>query len=199
MWVEWQNNETYTTAAHHITAEAYTRPLNVMRLQIFSYMISRLGDGLKVLDVGCGDGVISKPTSKMGHYVTSLDLPIITILAHKRGVSSVVAGDAEQLAFASNSFDVVLASEVVEHLWNPHSFFDEAYRVLKANGHLIIETPEGRESLRYDTHKTYFTVDIFEQMLNTRFSIREVKRFQPTGAPVPTITLLFRKINNKNR
>ena len=49
----------------------------------------------------------------MGNYVTSVDLPTITVLAHKRRVLSVVAGDAEQLAFASDSFDVVLASEVV--------------------------------------------------------------------------------------
>jgi 2-polyprenyl-3-methyl-5-hydroxy-6-metoxy-1,4-benzoquinol methylase len=105
-----------------------------------------------------------------------------------------VAGDAEQLAFASNSFDVVLASEVVEHLWNPHSFFDEVHRVLRANGHLIIETPEGKESLRYDSHKHYFTVEVIKQMLGTRFNVCEVKRLKPIlGAPTPTIILLLRK------
>ena len=91
----------------HSTATAYARPLNVARIQTFSDMVSRLGNGLMVLDVGCGDGVISEPIWKMGNHVTSVDLPTITILAHKRRVSSVVAGDAEQLAFASNSFDVV--------------------------------------------------------------------------------------------
>jgi len=193
-WVEWQKYDTHTAAAQHSTATAYARPLNVARIQTFSDMINRLGNGLMVLDVGCGDGVISEPISKMGNHVTSVDLPTITILAHKRRVSSVVAGDAEQLAFASDSFDVVLASEVVEHLWNPHSFFDEAHRVLKANGHLIIETPEGKESLRYDSHKHYFTVEVIKQMLGTRFNVCEVKRLKPIlGAPTPTIILLLRK------
>jgi ubiquinone/menaquinone biosynthesis C-methylase UbiE len=105
----------------------------------------------------------------MGNYVTSVDLPTITVLAHKRRVLSVVAGDAEQLAFASDSFDVVLASEVVEHLWNPQSFFSEAYRILKAKGYLLIETPEGQEGLRYDSHKHFFTVERLKEMLGKRF------------------------------
>jgi len=198
-WTEWQKYDTHAAAAQHSTATAYARPLNVARIQIFSDMISRIGDGLLVLDVGSGDGVISEPVWRLGNYVTSVDLPTITILAHKRRVSSVVAGDAEQLAFASDSFDVVLASEVVEHLWNPQSFFDEAYRVLRAKGHLIVETPEGRASLRYDSHKNYFTVGVLERMLDKKFSVCEVKRLKPIlGAPTSTIIVLLRKINGKN-
>ena len=90
-------------------------------------------------------------------------------------------------------FDVVLASEILEHLWNPHSFVDEAYRVLKENGHLIISTPEGIDSLRYDAHKYYFTVESLRQMLSARFDLCEVKRLKPAGTATPTIILLFRK------
>jgi 2-polyprenyl-3-methyl-5-hydroxy-6-metoxy-1,4-benzoquinol methylase len=173
--------------------------LNVARIKTISDMVSRLGNGLRVLDVGCGDGVIGEPIWKMGNYVTSVELPTIATLAQKCGVPSVVAGDAEQLAFASNSFDVVLASEVVEHLWNPHNFFDEAHRVLRAKGHLIMETPEGRESLLYDDHKHYFTVERLKQLLGARFTLCEVKRLRATGcAQTPTIILLLRKINDKN-
>lgn len=193
-WVEWQKYDTYTAAAQHSTAVAYARPLNLARIQTFSDMVNSVGKGLMVLDVGCGDGVLSEPISKLGNYVTSVDLPTITMLAHKRHVSSVLSGDAEKLAFASNSFDVVLASEVVEHLWNPQSFLDEAYRVLKPKGYLIVETPEGIEGLRYDAHKNYFTVEILKHMLGEKFSVGEVKRFSPNwGAPTATIIVLFRK------
>jgi len=182
-WVEWQKYG----CSRHIS-------LNVARIQIFSDMVSRLGDGLRVLDVGCGEGAIGKPLWKMGNYVISVELPTIAALAHRYGVPLVVAGDAEHLTFASNSFDVVIASEVIEHLWNPHNFFHEAYRVLRANGHLIIETPEGRGSLLYDDHKNYFTVERLKQMLGIRFTLCKVERLEATGcAQTPTIILLLRK------
>lgn len=195
-WVEWQK---YGCSRHICMIQANpvalsTSSLNSARIQIFSDVVSRLGNGLKVLDVGCGDGVISEPIWKMGNYVISVELPKIATIAHRCGVPLVVAGDAEHLTFASNSFDVVIASEVVEHLWNPHNFFDEAYRVLRADGHLIIETPEGRGSLLYDDHKNYFTVERLKQMLGTRFTLCEVERLKATGcAQTPTIILLLRK------
>jgi len=195
-WTEWQKYDTHAAASQHSTAVAYSRPLNRARIRIFSDMVNRVGKGLRVLDVGCGDGVISEPISKLGNNVTSVDLPTITKLAHKRGVSLVAAGDAEHLAFAAGSFDLVLASEVVEHLWNPQSFFDEAYRVLGAGGYLIVETPEGKESLRYDAHKNFFTVEILQRMLDKRFSVCDVKRLEPIlGAPTATIIVLLRKIS----
>jgi 2-polyprenyl-3-methyl-5-hydroxy-6-metoxy-1,4-benzoquinol methylase len=195
-WVDWQKYDAYMhifMMRTHSTV-LHASSLNVARIQIFSDMVSRIGNRLKILDVGCGDGVMSEPMVKMGNYVTSVELPTIATLAQRCGVPSVVAGDAEQLAFASNSFDVVLASEVLEHLWEPQNFLDEAHRVLRSNGYLIIETPEGKESLNYDSHKHYFTVERLEQMLGARFALCEVKRLKPTGtAQTPTIILLLRK------
>ena len=116
-------------------------------------------------------------------------LPLVSELAIQ-----LVAADAEQLAFAPNSFDVILALEILEHLWNPHDFLDEAYRVLKANGHLIIEVPEGREGLRWDSHMQYFTLEGLKKMPGSRFTVREIKRLKPVvGVPTPTIILLLRK------
>ena len=171
-----------------------TSSLNLARIKIFSDIVSRIGNDLTVLDVGAGDGVISGPILKMGNDVISIELPIIAAIAHKCGVPSVVASDAEHLTFASNSFDVVIASEVLEHLWNPQNFFDEAYRVLRADGYLIIETPEGKGSLLYDDHKNYFTVESVKQTLGSRFTLCEVERLRATGcAQTPTIILVLRK------
>jgi 2-polyprenyl-3-methyl-5-hydroxy-6-metoxy-1,4-benzoquinol methylase len=195
-WVEWQK---YGCSRHIQMMQAHpdalcTSSLNLTRIQIFSDIVSRIGKSLMVLDVGAGDGVISGPISEMGNEVISIELPTIAAIAHKCGVPSVVANDAEHLTFASNSFDLVIASEVLEHLWNPHNFFDEAYRVLRADGYLIIETPEGEGSLLYDDHKNYFTVESMKQTLGSRFTLCEVERLKATGcAQTPTIILVLRK------
>ncbi len=201
-WIEWQK---YGCSRHIRMMQEHpdalsTSSLNLARIQIFSDIVSRIGKGLTVLDVGAGDGVISGPIWKMGNDVISVELPTIAAIAHRCGVPSVVASDAEHLTFASNSFDVVIASEVLEHLWNPHNFFDEAYRVLRANGYLIIETPEGKGSLLYDDHKNYFTVESVKQTLGTRFTLCEVERLKATGcAQTPTIILLLRKLSSEKK
>ena len=193
-WLEWQKYDQYTAHLLHSSAEAQVCPLHVARIQTISDMVSRLGSGLRVLDVGCGHGLISEHIWKMGNYVTCADLPTITSIVHRRRVLLVVASDAEQLAFASNSFDVVLAFELLEHLWNPQRFLEEAYRVLRANGHLIIEVPEGREGLRWDSHIQYFTLESLKQMSGTKFTVCEVKRLKPVkGVPTPTIMMLLCK------
>ena len=57
-----------------------------------------------------------------------------------------------------------------------------------------METPEGKESLYYDSHKNFFTVELLERMIGSRFSILDVKRLEPTvGAQTPTIIVLLQK------
>jgi len=196
-WVEWQKYDTYAAACaavSHSSAIAYYRPLNIARIKTFTTMIADLGKNLTVLDVGCGDGLLSEPIAKMGNTVASIDLTTIVKVAQKRHVSWVLAGDAEKLSFADSVFDVVLASEVVEHLWNPDSFLAEAYRVLKPKGYLIVEAPEGKEGLRYDAHKHWFTLEVLQHMLGSKFSLVQSKRFsREWGAPTPTFIALFHK------
>ena len=197
-WLEWQEYDQYMQNVMHDSADAQSRPINLARIQTISDIVSRLGKGLGVLDVGCGLGIVSEQISNLGNDVTCAELPTTTALAHKRRVLSVVAAEAEQLAFTSNSFDVVLASEVIEHLWDPRVFFEEAHRVLKVNGHLIIAVPEGKEGLRWDAHIHDFTVEGLKQMLAPRFTLSVAKRLKPIkGAPVPTIILLLRKSNGE--
>jgi 2-polyprenyl-3-methyl-5-hydroxy-6-metoxy-1,4-benzoquinol methylase len=196
LWVQWQK---YDAQLHISMMKDYPiaqteSTLNIKRIGIFTDMAGAVGKNLKVLDAGCGDGVISEPLLKMDNFVTSIELPGIIALAPRNRVPFAVAGDIEQLACASRIFDLVVASEVVEHLWNPESFFIEAYRVLKDGGYLIVETPEGEGSLNYDSHRNFFTVEILEQMLAGKFAMSRVERLEATGsAQTTTIIVLFHK------
>src|SRR4030067_3273561 len=63
-WLEWQEYDQYISHLLHGSAEAQLRPLNVVRIQTISDMVRRLGNGLRVLDIGCGAGVISERIGK---------------------------------------------------------------------------------------------------------------------------------------
>lgn len=193
-WVKWQIYDSYTSTPQHGSDISYSRPVNATRRSIISGMVKGLVRNPKVLDVGCGDGTVGKAVEKIGAEVISTELPAIANMARKKyGVSTVIASDAENLPFRNEVFDVVIASELVEHLWNPEQFIEEAHRIINERGYLIIATPEGPESLRYDAHKHYFTVEILEKMLRDKFVLKRVERLGPICAPTSTIILLFRK------
>jgi len=194
-WIAWQKYNSARAEAAFRSKEALMRPFNVARLQTISGMFTRFfGNGLNILDVGGGDGILGEHLWKKGNMVTSVDLPSVAGRVHKCEGLLTSAGDAERLPFTSDAFDVVLASEIVEHLWDPNNFFEEAYRVLNTGGHLIISTPDGIEGLRYDSHKNYFTVERLANMLKSRFVLIDVKRLTAVGTQTPTIIVAFNKV-----
>ena len=199
-WIEWQEYDAYNHIQLMQThpVELNNNLLHKERTKTISNMVNGLDSRLSVLDVGCGNGAICSPIRKMGHSVTCVELANVAPLTRRCGVESVVGGDAENLAFASEGFDLVLASEVVEHLWNPQNFFSEAFRLLKPGGYLILSTPEGRLGLCYDSHKHYFTLDGLKQMISSNFTICQAKHLEPNGDPTPTLIVLLRKLSTTN-
>lgn len=95
----------------------------------------------RILDVGCGGGYVA--TNIDGRLLVGIDISAQAIgAAHHRGSDAVFAvGDAERLPFADASFDLVIMSEVLEHLPNGRAGFGEAARVMKPGGRLVITGP----------------------------------------------------------
>ena len=97
---------------------------------------------LDVLDVGCGTGVNAEQLRTMGHRVFGVDLsPTAVGGFRKAGFAGAVADASTTLPFAEASFDLVFASEVIEHLADGESFLKELRRVLKPGGRLLLSTP----------------------------------------------------------
>lgn len=97
----------------------------------------------KLLDLGCDDGVW---TMKLAKKIKTKDVSGYEIIeeavnkAKKRGVK-VKRGDLnKKLEYPNNSFDVIHANQVIEHLNNTDLFLSEIYRILKPNGYAIIST-----------------------------------------------------------
>jgi SAM-dependent methyltransferase len=103
------------------------------------------GPALRVLDVGCGDGTIAALASERlpDSTVVALDWAAGAVAgARRRGLAGVRASvDDAGLPFRPHAFDVVLMSEVVEHLVDPDLALAEARRVLVPGGVLLLSTP----------------------------------------------------------
>jgi SAM-dependent methyltransferase len=95
------------------------------------------------LDLGCGDGGTSGPylVEHARSYVGVDVSPSAVELAQARGLDVRLIDDATSLAFPDGTFDVVVCSEVLEHLFEPQRAAAEAFRVLRPGGRLIATVP----------------------------------------------------------
>lgn len=106
------------------------------------FVLSRIGKGKKVLDVGCLGGRVSKLIKDQNNEVWGIEVnPTAAAVAEKRGIRVKIADVEDGLPFEDAAFDVVNAGEVVEHLYDTKFFFMECRRVLKNDGLLIFTTP----------------------------------------------------------
>jgi ubiquinone/menaquinone biosynthesis C-methylase UbiE len=102
------------------------------------------GSPRKVLDVGCGTGVISLLFAEMGHQVTGVDLSEAMMVkarekAYARNLPiELMTGDAEHLPFNNESFDVIVNRHLVWTLPHPEIALEEWHRVLKNGGVVLI-------------------------------------------------------------
>ena len=113
---------------------------------LFREFIRRLaGKPAKVLDVGSGGGW----TRELPHdHIFFVDLSHKNLLTLKPGSSGAILADACYLPFKTESLNLVIASEILEHLNSPETAADEILRVLRKGGKAIVSTPY-KEKLRY--------------------------------------------------
>jgi 2-polyprenyl-6-hydroxyphenyl methylase/3-demethylubiquinone-9 3-methyltransferase len=102
--------------------------------------------GLRVLDIGCGAGILCEPLGRLGAAVTGADPSAENISAARHhAAQSGVAVDyrndtAEALAEAGEIFDIVLAMEVVEHVADVGLFVRLAAAMVKPGGLMVVAT-----------------------------------------------------------
>jgi len=102
--------------------------------------------GLRVLDIGCGGGLLSEPLARLGAAVVGADPAAANIEAARlHAAESGVAIDyrattAEALAEAGERFDVVLAMEVVEHVADVGLFVARCAAMVKPDGFIVVAT-----------------------------------------------------------
>ena len=106
--------------------------------------IKTYGKGKKVLEVGCGVGHITKRFAKYAQQVTAIDFSDVVKYAkkinNKKNITYLQA-DVTKLPFMDESFDIIIASEIIEHIPNPNQAIKEMKRVLVNGGLVYLSTP----------------------------------------------------------
>ena len=103
-------------------------------------------EGLRLLDIGCGGGLVAEPMARLGAAVTGADaaaenIEVARVHAAQADLSiDYRATTAEAILAEGARFDVVLALEIVEHVADPQEFITTCARLLRPGGLLIAST-----------------------------------------------------------
>lgn len=129
-------------------ADGPQKPLHALNPVRLKYVADRVAlRGARVLDIGCGGGLLSEALAKEGAQVTAIDLaPELVKVARLHGLESGVQVDyrvqsAEDLAAEQpGSFDAVTCMEMLEHVPDPGAIIEACRRLLRPGGQLFLST-----------------------------------------------------------
>lgn len=116
----------------------------VPRVKMMAQIINGLKlDHQKILDLGCFDGSFSFLLNGRNDYLGLETSEYAIKLAKKNGikVKKFFIEDGKTFPFANNTFDLIVAGEIVEHIYDTDFFLNEIHRLLKPTGYLLITTP----------------------------------------------------------
>jgi SAM-dependent methyltransferase len=194
------SNEKYLSGRERL------QPFKLKMLELFTAAFQG-----RVLDIGCGSGVVSGLLRDCGNEVYGLDVSPVAIAKYRdNGFHGVVTTAEHTLPFKDGVFDAVWMSEVIEHIVGYEQLIMEVARVLKPGGRLYLTTPNsvfygyrlmvliGRcpTELQHPFHLRYFSPRFLSRSL-ARGGFKIEKRFgQNVYAMVPSIVLrLLRRIS----
>lgn len=98
----------------------------------------------KIVDLAGGEGQFYDLLSK---YKSDMDYTIVELsqkqrnIAKKKGIKTLSMDLAKKFKFKDNSFDIIIASEIIEHIFDTKYFLSECNRILRKGGILVITTP----------------------------------------------------------
>ena len=146
--------------AEHDAYDVFTPQANERIIAAFM-RLSGLPHGARVADLGCGSGVFTELLRRQGFQSVGLDISpkLIELGRRKFPGLELIEGDAENLPFARNSFDLVTCRIAPHHFPDGFRFVQECARVLSPGGLLLVE-----DHLAPDDERAAGYVNAFERL-----------------------------------
>ena len=154
----------------------------------------------QILDLGCGDGFLSCQIAEKGYNVTSIDLSTNRLLRFKDQAERLnirqLEGDITNVKLPLESFDLIVCSEVIEHLPEYRLVLSETFRLLKKGGFFIVTVPNN-EKLKMLTCPHCLKIFYRDDHVNsfTRASLSE--SLKQAGFQIDKAQVLYSKIFNQ--
>jgi len=106
---------------------------------------SKFLEGIRILDIGCGGGLISEPMARLGATVTGIDaseknINIANLHSKKSGLKINYFNTSPENFEVTDKFDVILNLEIVEHVDDVNLYVESCFKLLKKNGLMFTAT-----------------------------------------------------------
>ncbi len=140
-------DENYFLAEEGISGRQHTEALKAATADEYLALLTRYGvaPGARLLEIGCGHGDFLVRAAHRGLDVTGVEYSASSCAVVRQklgGMGEVIRGEIDTLSAAwEGQFDVVAASDVIEHVRDPQAFLAAAHRLLKPGGVLFLATP----------------------------------------------------------
>lgn len=134
-------------------------------------------DNKKILDIGCGDGQSLSYLNSIGYQASGVEANVPLAESAKAKGLDVIPGTIESSPLPKAEFDIIIANQLVEHVTDLTAFFKNVRQTLKADGRLILSTPNGNGLYRKLFGRNWINWHIpYHQQIFTKKSIRLIAK-----------------------
>lgn len=177
------------------------------RLRKIKFMLSSLGKSLvrkeNCLELGCGMGGGLITLSKVCKKVVGLDISKIDLLLAKKQIEEnkignveLVCDSGEKLPFEDETFDLIIATDVIEHVANQEKFLKEAHRVLQRYGFFYFNSPNRFNIFGPEPHVRVWGVGFLPRRYISKF-VKAIKGVDYKGKRLLSYFELLRLLRKK--
>jgi len=159
-------------------------------------LILKLVEGKKVLDVGCGSGLLSKTLLNKGYNVTVIDNDVKAIeIAKKKGINGFVA-DINTWQ-TKEKFDCIILGDVLEHIEDDKSAMKKVHQMLEPTGCIVVNVPAyqtlfSKHDIALGHKRRYSNIELEAKLQDSGFIVEKLRHWNLLALPV-TVSIKISK------